>query len=96
MNDLIIFFGLNVINSYILSDVDGIIRLNMGFSNKRTKVRVALGSNASSGSRNQTEAERTAASVDEDRKMFLQAAIVRIMKARKVISIFFLILRIVC
>ncbi|XP_077299793.1 cullin 2 [Arctopsyche grandis] len=69
-----------------MNDIETIIRLNTGFVNKRTKVRVAIGASGGGGPRNQTEAERTAASVDEDRKMFLQAAIVRIMKARKVLK----------
>ena len=36
--------------------------------------------------RQQVEVEQTHASVDDDRKLYLQAAIVRIVKARKVIK----------
>ncbi|EDW36922.1 GL25796 [Drosophila persimilis] len=58
------------------------IDLNMDYTNKRTKFKI------SSALQKETpqEVEHTINSVDEDRKLFLQAAIVRIMKARKVLK----------
>ncbi|CAL1686944.1 unnamed protein product [Lasius platythorax] len=60
---------------------DTILTLNFDYSNKRTKFRVTgvLQRDAPQ------DAEATHRSVDEDRKMFLQAAIVRIMKSRKLL-----------
>lgn len=60
---------------------DTILTLNFSYSNKRTKFRVTgvLQRDAPQ------DAEATHRSVDEDRKMFLQAAIVRIMKSRKLL-----------
>lgn len=60
---------------------DTILMLNFNYSNKRTKFRVTgvLQRDAPQ------DAEATHRSVDEDRKMFLQAAIVRIIKSRKVL-----------
>jgi len=61
---------------------DTILTLNFNYSNKRTKFRVTgvLQRDAPQ------DAEATHRSVDEDRKMFLQAAIVRIMKSRKLLK----------
>ncbi|KYN14400.1 Cullin-2 [Trachymyrmex cornetzi] len=61
---------------------DTILTLNFSYSNKRTKFRVTgvLQRDAPQ------DAEATHRSVDEDRKMFLQAAIVRIMKSRKLLK----------
>ncbi|XP_012254401.1 cullin-2 [Athalia rosae] len=58
-----------------------ILMLNLEYSNKRTKFRVtgALQRDAPH------DAEATHRSVDDDRKLYLQAAIVRIMKSRKVL-----------
>lgn len=60
---------------------DTVLELNFDYSNKRTKFRVtgALQRDAPQ------DTEATHRSVDEDRKMFLQAAIVRIMKSRKLL-----------
>jgi len=60
---------------------DTILTLNLNYTNKRTKFRVTgvLQRDAPQ------DAEATHRSVDEDRKMFLQAAIVRIMKSRKLL-----------
>lgn len=60
---------------------DTILMLNLDYSNKRTKFRVtgALQRDAPH------DAEATHRSVDDDRKLYLQAAIVRIMKSRKLL-----------
>ncbi|PVD30741.1 hypothetical protein C0Q70_10016 [Pomacea canaliculata] len=56
--------------------------LNMNYSNKRTKFKIT-----SSVQRDTPqEVESTHSAVDEDRKMYLQAAIVRIMKARRLLK----------
>lgn len=54
----------------------------MKYSNKRTKFRIA----GTVQRETPQEVEQTHQAVDEDRKMYLQAAIVRIMKSRKVLK----------
>lgn len=58
-----------------------ILRLNLEYSNKRTKFRIT----AAVQKESPQEVEHTMNSVEDDRKLYLQAAIVRIMKARKVL-----------
>ncbi|KAL1502791.1 hypothetical protein ABEB36_007887 [Hypothenemus hampei] len=58
------------------------LRLNLDYSNKRTKFRIT----AAIQKETPHEVEQTINSVEEDRKMYLQAAIVRIMKSRKVLK----------
>ncbi|XP_063964684.1 cullin-2-like [Lytechinus pictus] len=55
-------------------------KLNLAYSNKRTKFKITT---AIQRDPPQQEVEQTHNAVDEDRKLYLQAAIVRIMKARK-------------
>lgn len=57
------------------------IKLNLDYSNKRTKFKIA----AAVQKETPQEVEHVMNSVDEDRKLYLQAAIVRIMKARKIL-----------
>lgn len=61
---------------------DSIISLNTKYSNKRTKFRIA----GTVQRETPQEVEQTHHAVDEDRKMYLQAAIVRIMKSRKILK----------
>lgn len=61
---------------------DVTLRLNLEYSNKRTKFRIT----AAVQKETPHEVEQTMNSVEEDRKMYLQAAIVRIMKSRKVLK----------
>ena len=56
----------------------------MEYSNKRIKFKIMPLGMREQGDRNQ-EAEKVRACSDEDRKWQIQAAIVRIMKARKII-----------
>ncbi|CAO3629909.1 unnamed protein product [Mucor fragilis] len=58
------------------------IRVNGSFTSKRTKIKVAA---AASQNESQQESQAARKSVDEDRRMYLQAAIVRIMKSRQVL-----------
>ncbi|KAK7010319.1 cullin-2 [Biomphalaria glabrata] len=58
------------------------LALNLTYSNKRTKFKIM----AAIQKENPQEVESTHSAVDEDRKLYLQAAIVRIMKARKTIK----------
>ncbi|KAJ8707614.1 hypothetical protein PYW07_011291 [Mythimna separata] len=74
------------------TSADATIALNLAFSCKRTKVRLTCanapnhpGGSSSSNSGTAAEPGETAAHCDDDRKMYLQAAIVRIMKQRKVL-----------
>jgi len=56
-----------------------VIKLNLEFSNKRTKIKVSSSLQADSPQEN----DATRRAIDEDRKLYLQAAIVRVMKSRK-------------
>lgn len=58
-----------------------ILTLNLEYSNKRTKFRITAALQRESPQ----EVEQTLSSVDEDRKLYLQAAIVRVMKSRKIL-----------
>lgn len=58
------------------------ICLNFDYSNKRTKFKIS----AALQKETQQEVEHTMSSVDDDRKLYLQAAIVRIMKSRKILK----------
>uniref|UniRef100_A0A1B6HVB3 Cullin-2 n=1 Tax=Homalodisca liturata TaxID=320908 RepID=A0A1B6HVB3_9HEMI len=57
------------------------LSLNFEYSNKRTRLRITTALQKESPQ----ELEQTVTAVDEDRKLYLQAAIVRIMKSRKVL-----------
>lgn len=58
------------------------VRLNFDYSNKRTKFKIS----AALQKETQQEVEHTMTAVDDDRKLYLQAAIVRIMKSRKILK----------
>lgn len=58
------------------------IKLNFDYSNKRTKFKIT----AALQRETPQEVEHTMSAVDEDRKLYLQAAIVRIMKSRKILK----------
>ncbi|BFZ01433.1 hypothetical protein BsWGS_04472 [Bradybaena similaris] len=58
---------------------ESLLNLNLAYNNKRTKFKIV----AAIQKETPQEVESTHSSVDEDRKLYLQAAIVRIMKARK-------------
>ncbi|XP_075778807.1 cullin-2 isoform X2 [Pelodiscus sinensis] len=62
-------------------EAESTFSLNMNFSSKRTKFKITTSMQKDTPQ----EMEQTRSAVDEDRKMYLQAAIVRIMKARKVL-----------
>lgn len=61
------------------------IRLNLEFTSKRAKFRIAVVQRDTQYQqiREQNESEQTHSSIDEDRKLYIQAAIVRVMKSRK-------------
>ncbi|XP_017775515.1 PREDICTED: cullin-2 [Nicrophorus vespilloides] len=61
---------------------EAVLRLNMEYTNKRTRFRITAAIQRESPQ----EVEHTINSVEEDRKLYLQAAIVRIMKSRKVLK----------
>lgn len=58
------------------------IKLNMDFSYKRTKLKITVAMQKETPQ----EIEHTINAVDDDRKLYLQAAIVRIMKSRKILK----------
>ncbi|XP_030406036.1 cullin-2 isoform X1 [Mauremys mutica] len=62
-------------------EAESTFSLNLNFSSKRTKFKITTSMQKDTPQ----EMEQTRSAVDEDRKMYLQAAIVRIMKARKVL-----------
>uniref|UniRef100_A0A668AZ66 Cullin 2 n=1 Tax=Myripristis murdjan TaxID=586833 RepID=A0A668AZ66_9TELE len=62
-------------------EAESTFSLNMSFTSKRTKFKITTSMQKDTPQ----EMEQTRSAVDEDRKMYLQAAIVRIMKARKVL-----------
>uniref|UniRef100_A0A668TF42 Cullin family profile domain-containing protein n=1 Tax=Oreochromis aureus TaxID=47969 RepID=A0A668TF42_OREAU len=62
-------------------ETESTFSLNMSFTSKRTKFKITTSMQKDTPQ----EMEQTRSAVDEDRKMYLQAAIVRIMKARKVL-----------
>ncbi|XP_039194502.1 cullin-2 isoform X5 [Crotalus tigris] len=62
-------------------EAESTFSLNMNFSSKRTKFKITTSMQKDTPQ----EMEQTRSAVDEDRKMYLQAAIVRIMKARKLL-----------
>lgn len=61
------------------------IRLNLEFTSKRAKFKIAVVQRDTQYQqiREQNESEQTHSSIDEDRKLYIQAAIVRVMKSRK-------------
>ncbi|KAG0368158.1 Cullin-2 [Gamsiella multidivaricata] len=59
-----------------------VLKLNMAFSNKRTKLKISGGLQADTPQ----ETTATLKAVDEDRRLCIQASIVRIMKSRRVLS----------
>nr|CAB3234693.1 cullin-2 [Phallusia mammillata] len=62
---------------------DTVLSFNESFTNKRTRFKISL---APTQREQVAEAQQTRSSVDEDRKLYLQAAIVRVIKARKVLN----------
>ncbi|KAF9300995.1 Cullin-2 [Mortierella antarctica] len=63
-------------------DLNSVVKLNFGFSNKRTKLKISGGLQADTPQ----ETTATLKAVDEDRRLCIQASIVRIMKSRRVLS----------
>uniref|UniRef100_A0A672QUZ8 Cullin-2 n=1 Tax=Sinocyclocheilus grahami TaxID=75366 RepID=A0A672QUZ8_SINGR len=73
-------------------EAESTFSLIMSFTSKRTKFKITTSMQKDTpqvqrldAAENSIELEQTRSAVDEDRKMYLQAAIVRIMKARKVL-----------
>lgn len=61
------------------------IKLNLDFTSRKTKFKIAVVQRDTNYQhvREQNESEQTHSSIDEDRKLYIQAAIVRVMKSRK-------------
>ncbi|KAF9187316.1 hypothetical protein BGZ51_001406 [Haplosporangium sp. Z 767] len=62
--------------------LSSVVRLNTSFSNKRTKLKISGGLQADTPQ----DTTATLKAVDEDRRLCIQASIVRIMKSRRVMS----------
>jgi cullin 2 len=61
------------------------IRLNLEFTSRKAKFKISVvqRDNQYQQIREQNDSEQTHSSIDEDRKLYIQAAIVRVMKSRK-------------
>ncbi|KAG4105964.1 Cullin-domain-containing protein [Neocallimastix lanati (nom. inval.)] len=71
------FIDLKLLNAPNTESLDTVVTFNKNFSNKRTKIKIGMTAD------NSQENEITRQAVDNDRKLFLQAVIVRIMKSKK-------------
>ncbi|ELT99573.1 hypothetical protein CAPTEDRAFT_175514 [Capitella teleta] len=71
-----------IVSNESTATMDGVFSLNLEYTNKRTKFKIIT----SVQRETPQEVEQTMSNVDEDRKMYVQAAIVRTMKARKVLK----------
>ncbi|KAF9427117.1 Cullin-2 [Podila epigama] len=74
--------GLVLSSTSTTVDMGSTVQLNFGFSNKRTKLKISGGLQADTPQ----ETTATLKAVDEDRRLCIQASIVRIMKSRRVLS----------
>jgi len=72
----------SLVDSKILNTSDSEYNLNENFTNKRLKLKLT----GSLQKETTKDNEETHKGIEEDRKLYLQAAIVRIMKARKVLN----------
>lgn len=61
---------------------DGKYRVNVNFSSKRSKIKLTSTQNAEQ----KEDTKLTISSIDQDRRFYLQATIVRIMKAKKTLG----------
>ncbi|KAG1175897.1 hypothetical protein G6F70_001922 [Rhizopus microsporus] len=66
-------------------DEDSEIKVNASFTNKRTKIKLSTTATQQQND-NQQESQAARKSVEEDRRMYIQAAIVRIMKSRQTLT----------
>ncbi|ORX77161.1 winged helix DNA-binding domain-containing protein [Anaeromyces robustus] len=71
------FIDLKLLEASNTDSLDTVVTFNKNFSNKRTKIKIGMTID------NSQENEITRQAVDNDRKLFLQAVIVRIMKSKK-------------
>jgi len=71
------FMELNLLEAPNTDSLDTVVTFNKNFTNKRTKIKIGMASDSNQDS------EITRQAVDNDRKLFLQAVIVRIMKSKK-------------
>ncbi|ORX60862.1 Cullin-domain-containing protein [Piromyces finnis] len=71
------FIDLNLLEAPNTDSLDTVVTFNKNFTNKRTKIKIGMAAD------NNQESEITRQAVDNDRKLFLQAVIVRIMKSKK-------------